>query len=129
MKKSFSRRMEADSKISKRRLAMTRMRKPTTPGEILEEEYLKPLGLSQKELADHIECDIKVINRIINGRSTVSVTIAIKLASAFDTTPEFWLNAQRAVDLFEAAQKMEHKPASLLHKTSRRRRPIAASCA
>ncbi len=42
-------------------------RKPTTPGEILQEEYLSPLGLTQKGFADHIDYDVKVINRLING--------------------------------------------------------------
>ena len=44
-----------------------RTRRPTTPGEILREEFLKPLKLTQKTLADHVGCDIKVINRIVNG--------------------------------------------------------------
>ena len=85
-------------------------RAPTAPGEILEEEFLKPLKLTQKELADHIECDVKVINRIINNRSSLTVSIALKLASALQTTPEFWLNAQRATDLYEASEGMKELP-------------------
>ena len=54
-------------------------REPTSPGEILNEEFLKPLGMTQKRLADHIRCDVKVINRIVNGRSSVSAEMAIKL--------------------------------------------------
>src|SRR5438874_372769 len=46
-------------------------RKPTTPGEILHEEFLKPLGMSQRELAAHLGCDVKVVNRIVNGRTSV----------------------------------------------------------
>jgi len=75
-------------------------RKPTSPGEILDEEFLKPLSLSQKELADHLDCDYKVINRIINEQSSVTPEMAVKLASAFETTPDFWLNAQMAIDLW-----------------------------
>ncbi len=75
-------------------------RKPTSPGELLSEEFLKPLGLSQRELADHLGCDYKVINRIINERASVTPQMAIKLAAAFNTTPDFWLNAQMAVDLW-----------------------------
>lgn len=75
-------------------------RKPTTPGEILNEEFLKPLGLSQKKIANHLSCDYKVINRIINERASVTPEMAIKLATAFETTPDFWLNAQMAVDLW-----------------------------
>lgn len=88
-------------------------RKPTTPGEILNEEYLRPLGISQKVLADHIKCDIKVINRIVNGRSGVTAPLALKLAAALNTTPEFWLNAQKAVDIYEASQELDKLPKSL----------------
>ena len=90
-------------------------REPTPPGEILDEEFLKPLGLTQKQLADHIGCDVKVINRIINNRSSVSAEIAVKLASAFQTSPEFWLNAQQAVDVFRARQKVIKIPEPLIH--------------
>lgn len=76
-------------------------RKPTTPGEILYEEFLKPLELTQKELADHIGCDYKVINRIVNEKASVSPDMANKLAGAFDTSPNFWLNAQIAFDLWK----------------------------
>jgi addiction module HigA family antidote len=89
-------------------------RKPTTPGEILSEEFLKPLGMTQKQLADHIGYDVKVINRIVNGRTSVTAEMAIKLAAAFRTTPEFWLNAQQAVNLYEASRKIKKKPAALL---------------
>lgn len=75
-------------------------RKPTSPGEILFEEFLVPLEISQKDLADHLQCDYKVINRIINEKASVSPEMAIKLAAAFDTTPSFWLNAQMALDLW-----------------------------
>lgn len=75
-------------------------RKPTSPGEILNEEFLKPLEITQKELADHLGCDYKVINRIINERASVTPEMAIKLSAAFNTTPDFWLNAQTAVDLW-----------------------------
>ena len=75
-------------------------RKPTSPGEILAEEFLKPLGITQKALAIHLDCDYKVINRIVNQRAAVTPLIAIKLAAAFNTTPDFWLNAQMALDLW-----------------------------
>lgn len=75
-------------------------RKPTSPGEILREEFLNPLGLTQKDIAEHLDCDYKVINRIINERGSVTPEMAVKLAFAFETTPHFWLNAQMAVDLW-----------------------------
>jgi addiction module HigA family antidote len=93
---------------------MTRRRAPTTPGEILREEFLEPLRMTQKELASHLRCDVKVINRIVNGRTSVSAEMALKLGAAFSTTPEFWLNAQKAVDLFRAVQRIPELPAPLL---------------
>lgn len=89
-------------------------RKPTTPGEILAEEYLKPLGLTQKQLADHLGCDIKVINRIINEKTSVTAEMALKLAAAFSTSPDFWINAQSAVDIYEASRKLKKLPKNLL---------------
>lgn len=91
-----------------------RKRKPTLPGEILQEEYLSPLGLTQKELADHLGCDVKVINRLINGRTRVTAPLALKLAAALNTTPEFWLNSQEAVDIFDAAQHAGKLPKTLI---------------
>lgn len=89
-------------------------RPPTTPGEILREEYLLPLEMTQKQLADHLGCDVKVINRLVNGRTSVTAEMALKLAAAFRTTPGFWLNAQKAVDLYRAAQKLHDLPEPLL---------------
>jgi addiction module HigA family antidote len=66
---------------------------------------LIPLGLSQKELALHLGCDYKVINRIINEQTSVTPEMATKLAAAFNTTPDFWLNAQMAMDLWSLRTK------------------------
>ena len=68
------------------------------------------MGITQKQLADHLRCDIKVINRIVNGRSSVSADMAVRLAAAFDTSPGFWLNAQQAVDLYRAFEKVRPLP-------------------
>ncbi len=77
-------------------------REPTTAGEILKDEFLSPLGMTQKQLADHVGCDVKVINRLVNGRTSLSAEMALKFAATFNTTPDFWLNAQKAVDLYRA---------------------------
>ena len=89
-------------------------RKPTTPGEILSEEFLKPLMLTQKQLADHIGCDVKVINRIVNGKTSITAEMACRLALAFNTSPHFWLNAQQAIDLYEALRRIGKRPRPLL---------------
>ena len=93
---------------------MKRKREPTTPGEILREEFLMPLGMTQKELADHIGCDVKVINRLVNGRTSVSAEMALRLGATFRTSPEFWLNAQKAVDLFRAEVEVSDLPPPVL---------------
>lgn len=89
---------------------MKLQREPTTPGEILKEEFLKPLAVIQTELADHLGCDVKVVNRIINGRSSVTADMAIRLGAALRMSPEFWLNAQQAVDIYHASRKLKKVP-------------------
>lgn len=89
-------------------------REPTSPGEILEEEFLKPMHITQKQLADHIGCDIKVINRIVNVRTSITAEMAIKMGFAFGTSPEFWLNAQQAVDIFRAKKNLKDVPEPLI---------------
>lgn len=90
-------------------------RKPTSPGEILREEFLKPLGISQRKLASHISCDYKVVNRIINEKAAVTPDIANRLSLAFETSAEFWLNAQMAQDLWCLRNK-NRKISSILNK-------------
>ena len=93
---------------------MRKKRQPTSPGEILREEFLVPLGMAQRELADHIGCDVKVINRLVNGRTSLSAEMALKLGATFRTSPEFWLNAQKAVDLFMAEANISKLPLPVL---------------
>lgn len=78
-----------------------RTRKPTTVGEMLSEEFLKPLNLTQKAFADHLGLDVKTINRLVNGKTSMTPPLALKVASALGTTPEFWMNLQVANDLWE----------------------------
>ena len=85
-------------------------RKPTSPGEILKEEFLIPLNMTQKKLAEHLKCDVKVINRIINEKSSVSAEMALKLGAALNTSPEFWTNAQRSIDVYNAQKSIGKLP-------------------
>ena len=89
-------------------------RKPTTPGEILSEEFLKPLNLTQKYFADHISVDIKTINRIVNGRQSLTPEIAMKFAASFNMSVEFWLDLQKAQDIWNLKQSKMKLPRSLL---------------
>ena len=79
---------------------MERTRKPSLPGEILKEMYLDPLGLTITDFAGRIG-----VSAIVNGHSPVTVDMALRLSRAFSTTPDLWLNLQRAVDLWEARQR------------------------
>ncbi len=78
-----------------------RTRKPTTIGEMLNEEFLIPLNITQKIFANHLGVDIKTVNRLINNRTSISPKLALKISSALGTTPEFWMNLQMENDLWE----------------------------
>jgi antitoxin HigA-1 len=83
-------------------------RVPTHPGEMLLEEFLNPMGLSQRDLADGIHVPYQRINEIVNGRRGVTPSTALRLAKYFGTSPGFWLNLQLRWDLYHA-QKAEAK--------------------
>lgn len=72
---------------------------PTHPGQILRDQFLEPLGLTQVALAEHLGVPVQRINEIVRGKRGVTSETAWLLAQAFDTTPEFWLNLQTNHDL------------------------------
>lgn len=74
-------------------------RVPTHPGEVLLEEFLTPMKISQVEFAAHIGVPVQRVNEIVRGRRGVSPESAWLLAQALGTTPEFWVNLQAAHDL------------------------------
>jgi antitoxin HigA-1 len=82
-------------------------RAPTPPGEILLEEWLKPMRLTQLALVKKMGVDIQLVNGIVNGRRSLTAKTAIPLAKVLKTTPEFWLSAQMAVDLWRAQQELK----------------------
>jgi len=69
--------------------------------------------MTQAQLADHLGCDVKVVNRIVNGRTSVTADMALKLGATFRTSAEFWMNAQLAVDLYVAAERAGRLPSPL----------------
>jgi len=79
-------------------------RAPTHPGQMLSEEFLKPMGITQRELADSIHVPYQRINEIINGRRGVTPSTALRLSKFFSVSPDFWLNLQLRWDLFFAQQ-------------------------
>lgn len=90
-----------------------RQRQPTSPGEILREEFMEPLGLSTRDLAAHIGCEPALLEGVLKETAPVTATLALQLGAAFETTPEFWLNAQKAVDLYRAEMELGSLPEPL----------------
>lgn len=80
-------------------------REPTHPGEMLLEEFLKPMELSQRELADGIRVPYQRVNELVNGRRGVTPATALRLAKFFGTTPDFWMNLQLRWDLYHAQRR------------------------
>lgn len=79
-------------------------RAPTHPGEMLLEEFLKPMELTQRELAKAIHVPYQRINEIINGRRGITPSTALRLAKYFGVSPDFWMNLQLRWDLYFAQQ-------------------------
>jgi addiction module HigA family antidote len=75
---------------------------PTHPGEVLLEEFLKPLGVPQTTLAANLDISVQRINEIVNAKRGITPETAWLFAGAFGTTPEFWTNLQAAYDLARA---------------------------
>ena len=102
---------------------MTRLpsnRPPTHPGEMLLEEFLRPLGMTQVELAEKIHVSYPRVNEIVNGKRGITPDTALRLAALFGTTPEFWLNGQRNWDLWHAMRSPSAKEIRSI-------RPVAAA--
>lgn len=85
------------------------IRKPATVGEILQEEFLKPMRMTQLELANRIMISAGGISRIMSSKNKVTVETAFKLAKFFNTTEDFWLNIQRRTDIYEAKNNKDLK--------------------
>jgi addiction module HigA family antidote len=88
-------------------IAMVRIpthRAPTHPGEMLLEEFLKPMKLTQRELADGIHVPYQRVNEIINGKRGITPSTALRLAKFFGNTEGFWMNLQLRWDLYIARE-------------------------
>jgi len=77
-------------------------RKPTHPGKIIQEDYLKPLSITITGMASTLGISRKTLSKIINERGTITPDMSLRLSRAFDTTPELWMNLQRNYDLWQA---------------------------
>lgn len=83
--------------------------RPIHPGEILSEDYLKPLGVTASALARVLHVPTNRVTGIVNGERDVTAETALRLARALKTTPEFWINLQSAYDLRKAELKLKGK--------------------
>ena len=83
-------------------------RPPTHPGVMLREEFLDPLGITQRELADAILVPYQRVNEIINEKRSITPNTALRLAKYFGNTPGFWMNLQLRFDLYQA-QKFDEE--------------------
>jgi addiction module HigA family antidote len=88
-------------------------RKPTHPGEMLREDFAPDYGLSVSTLAEALGVSRQSVNELLRERRAVSPEIAIRLARLFGNSAEFWLKAQRTVDLWEAKQALESEVARI----------------
>ncbi|MGH2543641.1 MAG: HigA family addiction module antitoxin [Ardenticatenaceae bacterium] len=88
-------------------ITLPKNRPPTHPGEMLREEFLVPLGMTQTELAERIGVSYVRINELVNEKRGITPDTALRLARLLGTTPEFWLNGQRNWDLWHAMRAPE----------------------
>ncbi|HEY5168432.1 MAG TPA: HigA family addiction module antitoxin [Thermoleophilia bacterium] len=82
-------------------------RRPTHPGEMLREDYLPDYALTVAGLAEALGVSRQTVNELLRERRALSPEMALRLSRLFGNSPEFWLNAQRAVDLWDAAQAIK----------------------
>lgn len=92
-------------------------RAPTHPGEMLLEEFLIPMGLTQRQLAEAIHVPYQRVNDIVNGRRGITPSTALRLAKFLGMSPDFWMNLQLRWDLY-FAQQNEKKVLEQIHTYS-----------
>lgn len=93
-------------------------RQPTHAGEMLLKEFLEPMGLTQKDFANHLGWTYAKVNEIVNGKRGVSPDAAIIIGDALNTGPEFWLNLQQNWDLWNSLKKRRKKVKPLLGRVA-----------
>ena len=94
------------------------MHKPEHPGIVLKEIYLEPLSLSVTRAAEALGITRKTLSELVNGKSGISTTMALRLSKSFGTSPELWLNMQQHYDLWQARKKTKLGQVKVLFKTS-----------
>ena len=102
-------------------------RRPSHPGTMLREDFLPEFGLTVSRLAVAIGVSRQSVNELLRGRRAVTPAMALRLSKLFGNSPEFWLNAQRAVDLWDAARAIKDEVASIRTLGAARRPGCARS--
>ena len=95
-----------------------KMHKPAHPGEVLKEMYLIPLDLTITTAAESLGITRKTLSELVNGRSGISTSMALRLSKAFGTTPELWLNMQQNFDLWNERQRIRLSKVKVLFEAS-----------
>lgn len=86
-------------------MSTTKQKRPKLPGEILQKEFLRPMGITQTALAKHLNWSYAKTNEIVNGKRRITPEIALSLADALETMPDLWLDLQKNLDIWRAKQK------------------------
>lgn len=82
-----------------------RLRRPTSPGVLLKHFYMEPRNITITSLAEAVGVSRKHMSHIVNGHCRIEPSMAYRLACVLDTSPQLWMNAQNAVDLWDATQE------------------------
>lgn len=98
---------------------MFEKRKPNHPGIILDELYIKPLNLDLQELAETLYISRSTLFKIRTAKASITPCLAIRLAEAFNTTPNLWLNLQQNYDLWIEKNEKEHKRVTPIYRPSK----------
>ena len=91
-------------------------REPTHPGEMLLHEFLEPLGLTQRDLADGIHVPYQRVNELVRGKRGVTPSTALRLSKFLGTSPDFWMNLQLRCDLYEV-RRSEQEQIESIHRS------------
>lgn len=90
-------------------MRIPKKRTPSHPGEVLLKDFLNPMSISQRELADAIHVPYQRVNELINGRRGVTPSTALRLSAFFGNSSEFWLNLQQAWELYHVLRDEEEE--------------------
>ncbi len=95
--------------------------KPSHPGEVLKTIYMEPLGISQTDAAVNLGVTRKTLSMLLNGHQGISAEMALRLAKAFNTSPELWMNMQCSYDLWYAGQHVKLSKIKVFRRSNNQR--------